>query len=285
MGYCDLRIFHPRNALENDIEEHGYGKIMYHYRLANNNSLELLSNAYSMNRLTREKYIVYETISFSNEDSLLLQEIIRSIPLSDISTFEALYYNWEEYSETCKMEGDLWKLKKSTEYKDLLEYIKSLNNGYLLPFDKFSKGDMKSMLLIQDCSTSESDFYEIWKEVVHKEEKDTIMSDKSRINLYMSRVLNRNNNSENVISSKNTDTDCVHISVEQNLITVQMRFYKNSTYQIYIIDFKSNQKKVIKGETIANMGNYYESFNLPSGLYVVVCNINGKAKTQKIIIK
>ena len=112
LGYCDLRVFHPRTALLNIEEENGYGEIMYHYRLANNNDLDNLSNTYSMNRTIAEKNIIYETVSFSNSDSLLLQEIIGRISSSDILTFESLYYNWEEYSETQKMVGDLWKLKK-----------------------------------------------------------------------------------------------------------------------------------------------------------------------------
>ena len=77
----------------------------------------------------------------------------------------------------------------------------------------------------------------------------------------------------------------MYIDIEQNSVTIQMEFDKNSLYQIYIVDLKSNQKKILKEETVANIGNYYERFDLSPGIYVVVCVINGVVETQKIIIK
>ena len=281
-GGAGIRIFHPRYALRG-----GYGQVVAHYRVADNQVANNRSPRSTMAEAIADGNLVMENIALTPEEEELLTEGVNNIPTKKRDGFEMLYGKWKTYTDAHRYESDMFKFRNCPEYTELLAYTSSIPDGELLAYDKFIKGNLFAAVLIKDLSTKpDSKTEQVWNSIMNAPSKsNTIRTPQTNITLFIKSVLKKTeaNNITEGISHSNDDNFNVTISSSQ--LTVDIDLQKASKYSIQVMNLQGDYTYQLSPEKTAEKGKYTYRCDVGPGLYIVTYTLNGNINSKKIIVK
>ena len=276
----DVRIFHPRYALEGRL----YGNVVAHYRLVDENNN---NNVRTIQQQVAEEDIIVETITLTESDLAIVNNVIANIPLTQETNFNTLYNNWKQYVEQNKHKADMWAHKECPQYTALLTCIQSSENGEYLAYKKFAEDDFFAMLLIQDFAYSSDDTKNIWDTAFDNSNLGNIRrSQKSKVNLFIQNMIEEQTNIFNYGAGRSfSNTDNFNVTSSSNTIKINIEIEETSTYMIEVIDLSNNYVQTVVPEIRVQAGEYEHTVNVPNGIYVVAYYLNGNINSKKIQVK
>lgn len=271
------RLFHPRNALSG-IE---YGQIIAHYRIADKEQHENLRQR----QLSNEEDPRLSEIVLTEDDILLLNKSILSIPLNEQTLLLDLYENWKTEIKRIPKTADPWNQKKTIGYKDLMNRLTANTSSVLLLFDFFLKGDYFAMIPIQDFALNScNEIKESWNNIMFNMDPDVLYrSSKSKINLFITKILYQHlpllKNSA-VYNEKNV----LNITATGNNIQFQIQAYEPSFYSLKIINMDSNTTRILISSQKIEAGSLTMEYSIESGRYLAIYTLNDSFYSKKFII-
>lgn len=275
------RFFHPMYGVQDTEEFIFYGRLCALYRpITNSNSVNVLE------KREVEQNNSYEIIDLSDDDLEIISYNISCVPLSQLNKFDIIYENLRTYAKGIHNLSNIWSLKDSNQYKNLLLCMQEINNGEYLAFDKFVKGDIFAMLLIEDYAKLFEKTKEEWDKIFYNKDIMHIKrSQRSKINLFIKNILLMQRDKEPIAKEDVfVGNDVFRVLVTGHQLNVILNIEEVSIYRIDIIDLNNNIQKNIP-EVRVQAGMYEHAINLQRGNYIVACYINGKMYSKKITIK
>ncbi len=285
------RIFHPRYALTGaNSGEHGYGKIVRYYRLADNNA-----NINTLEEAIADGSAVIENLRLNEAESQFIDNKVSMIKSSQLEEFESLYNAW----------SNIWnnsiyslssKIADCREYRDLLSYCHD-NNLIYLAFKAFAKGDLCAMRLVFDISNpnKEASFKSIQAyNDSHKYDANGAMIIRSTptvVMAYIKQIIQLeidNNTRRNVPFSDATysNSDGVNVTSSYRVINTEIDIDSPSIISIEILNKNGDIRYCCQNNDKFDTGrhNFKTEINTP-GIYFVKVLINGRWNVKKVIIK
>lgn len=287
LGWGLIRIFHPRYALSGKDSIISYGKVVAHYRIADNQTIRNNNAEVMTARAIAEGNLMIENISLTAEEENRLVRQINELPLHAQTRFESLYNRWIQYTDRHRLESNLEKLKECEEYAQLARFSASSPGYACLTYDKFIKGDFRASILIKDLVTREGNNLRIrWKRIMESSpEKNVVRTPRAYITLFIKSVLQKTETPliDNVIRS-NSDKFEVALTPPNRLI-VDINLPQAARYSLRIINLETNGIYELAREQKREKGRYTHSGEVPSGLYLVTYIYNGNINSKKIVAR
>ena len=275
------RFFHPMYGVQDTEELILYGRLRALYRpITNSNSVNVVE------KRKVEQNNSYETIDLSDDDLEVISYNISCVPLSQLNKFEIIYENLRTYAKGIHNLSNIWRLKDSNQYKNLLSCMQEINNGEYLAFDKFVKGDIFAMLLIEDYAKSTPTTKDEWNKIFYNKDIMHIKrTQRSKVNLFIKNMLLIKNAYSVTNNAKSELNELFNVVVSSNTISINIEIEEISTYSIKVVDLSNNYIQTIAPEITVQEGKYEHTINLQRGNYVIVCYLNGGIYSKKIIEK
>ena len=276
----EARIFHPRYALTGS----EYGRVVAHYRLVDE---EVNYKTKTMQQQVAEEDIIIETITLTESELAVIDNVISNIPLIQETNFNTLYDSWKQIVEQNKYKANLWEYKKCSQYSVLLTCMQGIDDGEYLAYKKFAEDDFMSILLIQDFAYSTDKTKDVWNIAFDNSNMGNVMrSQKSSANLFIKNIIEEKTDIYNNGAGRNfSNTDYFHVTSSSNTIKINIEIEEVSTYKIEVIDLSNNYIQTVVPETIVQAGAYEHSINVLRGNYVVAYYLNGNIHAKKVLIK
>ena len=279
------QFFHPRDAISGADSINGYGQILEYYRPIVDD-FTMTSSQRVYNRQIEEE-IIYESVSITEEDLTIINNIISSIPLTQENKFDLLYDKWKKYSSQQRGLSSIWDLKKSYLYQDLLATMQEIENGEYIAYKKFAEGDIFSMLLIEDYAKSNKVAKEEWDNIFYNESPQQVKrTQQSEVNIFIKNIIAiQNNESINNNDISLNKSDAFRVFISNNNLNIIVNIEEVSTYRIEVIDLSNNYIQTVVPEIRVQAGEYEHIVNVPSGNYIVAYYLNGNLYSKKLTIK
>ena len=274
------RIFHPRYALEGET----YGSVVAHYRLVDEDANNITR---TIQQQVAEEDIIIETITLTESELAIIDNVIANISLTQETNFNTLYDSWKQIVEQNKHRANLWEHKKCSQYSALLTCMQGIDNGEYLAYKKFAEDDFIAILLIQDFAYSTYKTKNVWNIAFDNSNIGNVMrSQKSSANLFIQNMIEEETNIFNYGAGRSfSNTDDFNVTTSSNTIKINIEIKKTSTYKIEVIDLSNNYVQAVVPETKVQAGEYEHTINVLSGNYVLAYYLNGNINAKKVLIK
>lgn len=125
IGVAYPRIFHPRYALSANKTTPGYGKVLFSYRIADD-QVRNLSSEVSMAASIADNVWRIENIYLTDEEIALLDFEVNKISTLKTDEFNRRYNQWKDYAKKYLYGSSLLCFRECDEYRSLLGYVKKI---------------------------------------------------------------------------------------------------------------------------------------------------------------
>lgn len=173
-------------------------------------------------------------------------------------------------------------------YKKIILELNQLENPIIYLFNKYKSETPLIELFISDVvNRGNFDIKKLWEEAFI-DEGNTIVSTKSKINLFYKKILQLetpNNTTIADIESKVSNTDDFSVTTSSNAITINIGIEETSAYSVKVVNLRNYCVQTIVPEIKVQAGEYEHTINVPNGNYVVVYYLNGNINAKKVIVK
>jgi hypothetical protein len=300
----DMRIFHPRDAL-NDNTYYGYGSIDLYYKRADSGL-----KSYTFAESVARGLTVSPVINLTAEESNKIYNLRGQLISSDITEFNIKFEELVKKSQSPAFlsQSNPVFLYETLEFKDLKKYCKNKGQKiWPLLFEKVfdEKSDISNELaaIIVNEITPQSgslmeQVKEEWRNNCYTDDGAYIApSPMANTKNYIKKLLNLSDQKDNIESnSKSAEEGMVDnndiftlypnpFKTKTN-VTLFLRYESNITLKVYdmngnLLSTVINNQKLPSGKhTIEWIPN-----NLKSGLYVFNLNLNGKTFSRRFLIE
>jgi hypothetical protein len=286
------RIYHPRYALECNLHDGCYGSVIAYYIPIPSRSL-----SGSVYEDVANGLVVIENARFTDEESSIISNKIRTIDMSIAVQFAAKYQRWRK-AISHSLYSSSWQITKVDEYKDLYDFCKLHQETKYLVFKLLEDNDQIAQVLTYDlCYESNEALY---NKVLSEEKEKTKMNDaiiyRSSYTTTMkfvklllakdssikkSNQINKSTPSGLSYSNRNA----FNVNCEDKMININFTLSEDAPVSvlIYTLDGVVVDKLVSNQRLTAGRHQYSTTIN-KSGTYLLVYIKNGTTSVKKVII-
>ncbi|WP_455586694.1 DUF7689 domain-containing protein [Bacteroides sp.] len=274
------RVFHPRYTLSGS----AYGKVIAHYRIADNQARSNNSPQIMIAKAIADGELVIESILLTSEEKESITKEIKNISNKELNTFERLYANWKHYVDQHSYESIIWHFRECAEYIELFKAIISTEKGEFLVYDKFSKGDFSTIVLIKDLAIRSNKTKEIWKYITETPTVHNIIrTPTTNVTLYIKAILQKNKNPEITETIRSNDNK-FNVKSSPSQLTVEIELEQPAKCTIQIMNLDTNNITPLVSERLIGKGKYTHTCSVSPGLYIISYIYNGNINSKKIVV-
>ena len=295
----DERIFHPKDALQNDTYGLGYGHIAYYYR-------PISSTSYmSLEESVAEGKTIIETIELTDEESLILEELQSELTPEKEQTLQEKYEKWASTWEQpeIRLQSNPERYAESEEYNEFIAYCRSLGDkSWPFVFQQFSKGDFFAINAIQSLTDGNANFNcdkNVLMENGAKTNDNTIVFQTKRsktlgfIKKYIKgkQPVNIKKKSQKALTPEEqgiTYSNSTEFTLTEGYKQIAFDLPQRAKVSLQVKDLYNNIICTPLNGVFIDKGKQAYDLEIPignKGLYLVVLTVNGNINVKKILIQ
>ena len=276
-----IRLMHPRNALDTLTSSNsGFGHVMKYYRKIPN---------------FVPTPIVYENISFTDEELAEIRSASRGISLQDSILFEKLYADVEEALDS-SLCSTLLYLENVDVYKELLGRCLTYPSLMNMAYEKLDKGELIPCLLVYDVMQATDPSI-----LERSKSQKAVSTDNSKIRI------ERNIQSEATACAKgllklarentlkgfavdnrtfSNDEEAFSVRIQGRDVHVSFCLGRESRVQLRVDTEQGMPIAQAYGRKLLGADKYDCNFHIPQGgAYIVSLLVNGQIYSRKIHVR